>query len=121
MLINSEYDSYATTYNLQIPCLTKGKSGYSLSSCTTDQMTYIEKYRTEYRTFLYHFMINNPKLSFWSVACSNHVYAYYDAFYNNPLEKIPTKSGKTVKDAIDEFVFENKVNQVYDKNGWPSN
>ena len=63
----------------------------------------------------------NQELSIWSIACSNHVYAAYQAFYNNPHQKIPTQTGKTVKDVIDEFVLEGKQNAIYDKNGWPSN
>ena len=31
LLINSEYDSWAITNSLQIKCLTKGQSGYTLS------------------------------------------------------------------------------------------
>jgi hypothetical protein len=47
------------------------------------------------------FLTLNTQLSIWSIACSNHVYACLDLFYNNPLQEIPTLVGKTIKTAIE--------------------
>ena len=45
----------------------------------------------------------------WSIACSNHVYQMYKDFYDSDLQKVPEKTGLTVKDAMLRFIFENKV------------
>ena len=49
-------------------------------------------------------MASNPEVSIWSISCSNHVYACRDEFYNDPHQKIPASTGKTVKDVVEEFV-----------------
>jgi hypothetical protein len=63
-------------------------------------MEYIEAYRSTYKEVLNNFRGVNQDLSVWSISCSNHVYAFYDNFYDSPYQKIPTNSGKTVREAI---------------------
>ena len=49
MVINSEYDAWAIPNLMRIPCLKQGVSGFTLSGCSKEQLTYIEKYRAAYR------------------------------------------------------------------------
>ena len=84
-------------------------------------MDYIEDYRQAYRDLLYRWITKNQYVSVWSIACSQHVYAAYNDFYDSPHQKIPALTGKTVKDAINSYVFENKLTIIYDEDGWPSN
>ena len=75
MMINSEYDSWAIPNILDENCLKKGVSGYTLSGCSRTQMSYIEKYRSIHMQMLTKTFVINDDFSFWSIACSNHVYA----------------------------------------------
>jgi len=36
----------------------------------------------------------------WSIACSQHVYQIYKNMYDSDLERVPMKTGLTVKNAI---------------------
>jgi hypothetical protein len=36
----------------------------------------------------------------WTIACSNHVYQMYKDFYDSDLQRVPGKTGLTVKDAM---------------------
>lgn len=63
----------------------------------------------------------NPDVSIWSIACSNHVYACRNDFYNSPHQKVPANTGRTVKDAIEEFVFQNRQVIAFDEAAWPAN
>lgn len=45
----------------------------------------------------------------WSIACSQHVYQPFKGFYDSDKQRVPMKTGMTVKDAMVKFVFENKV------------
>lgn len=122
MLINSEYDAWAIFNILGFNCLKSAQAGgATLSHCSKTEINYIEKYRTEYRETLAKFLVMNPESSIWSIACSNHVYACLNAFYDSPFQKIPTTIGLTLKDAIEQFVFEDKRVLSFDAKGWPSN
>lgn len=80
-MINSEYDSWSIPNILGIRCLMNGTSGYTLANCSLEELQYIEKYRSTYKTALSRFEMLNDGLSLWSIACSNHVYAFFDQFY----------------------------------------
>lgn len=105
LVINSEYDSWSIPNILRIKCLSNGTSGFTLASCTFDQLQQIEQYRTFYKQTLAGFRAANPALSIWSIACSNHVYAFFDQFYNSPSQRIPAVTGRTVKDVVEEYVL----------------
>ena len=66
------------------------------------------------------FVINDD-YSFWSIACSNHVYACLNDFYDSSNQKVPGKNGFTVHDAIEAFVFKNQRVLAVDTSGWPAN
>ena len=121
MIINSEYDAYTIPNILKIKCLKNGTSGETLSKCNKTELDYIEKYRAAYKQTLNKFVAINPDLSIWSIACSKHVYACYKDFYDSPHQKIPANTGKTVRDAVEEFVFHGTKNVLFDAEGWPSN
>jgi hypothetical protein len=36
----------------------------------------------------------------WSIACSQHVYQIYKKFYDVDQQRVPMKTGLTVKDAM---------------------
>ena len=92
-----------------------------MAKCNQTELDYIETYRSEYKELLKKFQAVKPDLNAWSIACSNHVYAAYNAFYNNPKQKIPTSVGKTVKSAVEEFVLSDTKSFLTDTEGWPSN
>jgi hypothetical protein len=76
-----------------------------LSGCNASELALIEQYRRSYKKTLNNFIEVNQELSVWSIACSNHVYAFEDAFYDNPHERIPAQTGKSVRDMVEEFVL----------------
>ena len=98
-----------------------GVSGQTLTGCSKKQMEYIEKYRSAYKELLKKWSMANTELSIWSIACSEHVYAAYRYLYDSPHQKIPALTGKTVKDAINMYVLEDKRVIFEDQEGWPSN
>lgn len=59
--------------------------------------------------------------SCWSIACSNHVYACLDVFYDSPLQLIPELVGSSVKKAIEAFVLEDRRVVDTDVLPWPKN
>jgi len=77
-------------------------------------MTYIEKYRADYRETLGKFLSFNLETSIWSVACSNHVYACSWSFYDTSLQRVPALSVKTVKQAVEQFVLKETRVVSYD-------
>jgi O-palmitoleoyl-L-serine hydrolase len=121
LVLSSEYDSWAIQYFVQLDCLKDGVSGFTLSGCNASELALIEQYRSNYKKTLNNFLEANQELSVWSIACSNHVYAFEDVFYDNPHERIPAQTGKTVRDMVEEFVLQGTKNIVIDAEGWPSN
>lgn len=120
MFINSQYDQWAISNILKIRCLQKGASGYTPKNCTTPEMNAIEDYRNRYMQFI------NTKLSgkgwgMWTVACSQHVYQIYPDMYDSDLERVPMRTGMTVKDAMEQFILNDKVEWIADADSWPSN
>lgn len=57
----------------------------------------------------------------WSIACSQHVYQVFNDMYNSDQQRVPMRSGKTVKDAMQNFIFGDKIEWTSDLNPWPSN
>lgn len=106
---------------MHIQCLKNGTSGMTLSGCSKDEMSYIEQYRTSYKALLADFADVNQELSIWSIACSNHVYAYFNSFYDSPKQKVPAESGKTEREVVALFVFSEERTITLDPAGWPSN
>ena len=84
-------------------------------------MKHIEKYRGSYRQTVQKFLSVNNELSVWSISCSQHVYAYYEGFYDRPHQKIRTTTGKTVRDVIEAFVLRDERNVIIDEIAWPGN
>ena len=41
--------------------------------------------------------------------------------YDVDEQRVPMKSGKTVKDAMKNFIFDDKIEWTMDGNPWPSN
>ena len=62
-------------------------------------MSYIEQYRKQYLDALNNY-IRHPNRGVWSIACSTHVYASHEEYYDTADQKVPGKTGLTVKDAI---------------------
>jgi hypothetical protein len=69
---------------MQIKCLKKGTSGYTLKYCTPAEIQYIEEYRSRYLEFI-NTKLKSPNHAIWTIACSTHVYAPYGNFYNNDI------------------------------------
>lgn len=84
-------------------------------------MAYIEKYRTSYLKTVNNFLEINQELSVWSISCAQHVYACWKGFYDDPMQKIPTTTGKTVKDVVEAFVLRDERSVVIDEVAWPGN
>ena len=61
-------------------------------------MQAIENYRAKYMDLVN--KIRTKDRGIWSIACSKHVYAPYNNFYDSDSQRVPQKTGKTVKDAI---------------------
>ena len=99
LLIGSQYDSEAIPDILDIKCLSDGSSGKTLINCNGNQMSNIEVYRENYLNFINNFM-HFSKNNVWSIACSWHVYAIWGEYYDNPQQKIPEKTGETVRNVV---------------------
>lgn len=95
--------------------------GQTLSGCSSRQITHIESYRSLYRDTMAKFLAANPEASIWSIACSNHVYACLNVFYNSEFQRVPEVVGSTVKQAVEAFMLEKKRVVSYDLNPWPAN
>ena len=54
------------------------------------------------------------------ISCCTHGYAS-NKYYDDKNEKVPENTGKTVKEAIDEFTFEGKRILSVDLVPWPLN
>ena len=81
-------------------CITAGKTGQgSFEYCSKEEMNYIESYRSLYKKTLNE-LIRKPTRGVWSIACSNHVYASKERYYDIPDEKVPRQIGVKVKEAI---------------------
>lgn len=120
LMINSQYDSWSISNTLQIKCLQKGNSGYTLSHCSPSEKAYIETYRTAFNSFREDFVKYSNKNSVWSISCSQHGYAYDDNFYDSPLQRIPGETGLSVRGALLGFVRGERV-AAWDEGAWPSN
>lgn len=64
-------------------------------------MTYIEDYRKLYLKTVEN-LIKSGSKGIWSIACSNHVYASKEEYYNVADE---TVNGLSVQTAIEQFVM----------------
>lgn len=61
------------------------------------------------------------KNNIWSIACSNHVYACLDNFYDVNEQRVPGNIGNKVRDAIRKFVFDKTRIVDIDAEAWPAN
>lgn len=84
-------------------------------------MTAIQDYRTRYLKFINEELNAVRRWGMWSIACSQHVYQVYKTMYDSELERVPMKTGLTVKDAIQNFVLNHQVQWTYDQTSWPGN
>jgi hypothetical protein len=66
-------------------------------------------------------LVSNPGAGIWSIACSNHVYACINLFYDSDFQKVPAVVGHTVRAAVEAFVFSNERVVNYDVQSWPAN
>lgn len=41
----------------------------------------------------------------WTIGCSQHGYSYVGKYFNSETERVPAKTGLTIKQAINGFVF----------------
>lgn len=92
LLINSQYDSWAIHNIIETTCLTDGKSGKTLSSCSSGQLANIEVYRRAYLNFLSLF-VQISKNAVWTISCSNHVYTPLNNYYNADSQRVPESTG----------------------------
>lgn len=99
LLVNSQYDSYAIPFSLNINCLKPGTSGSTLSACNTSEIANIEVYRKAYLNFINNFL-QFSRNSVWTISCSKHVYAVYDDFWESDAQRIPGSSGMSVRKAV---------------------
>jgi hypothetical protein len=47
----------------------------------------------------------NSKNSAWTIGCSQHGYSFDKNYFNSDTERVPTKTGPTIKQALNAFVF----------------
>ena len=81
-------------------------------------MANIESYRSIYLNFITNFL-HLSSHNVWTIACSQHVYAVWGAFYDNPLQQV---SGLTVRKVIEKFVLEPAERiALVDMGPWPAN
>lgn len=99
MLVNSEYDSWVIQNALKISCLKNGTTEYTLSGCSSEELNFIEDYRRKYKAFMEFYMMNT-RSSCWSIGCSQHGYSYTKEYFNSDTERVPARSGMTIKEAI---------------------
>ena len=121
MVLGSQYDTYAIQEILRIDCLKTGTAWWTLEGCSDSELAYIEKYRSSYRDVLSKFRAINVDLSVWSISCVNDGYAFFKLFYDNPNQKVPAKTGHTMRDIVEAFVLFDQKNVAIDEAGWPSN
>ena len=91
-----------------------------MADCSESEINYIEQYRLFYKSIINKFL-QFPKNSVWAISCIKHTAAYLDEYYDSENYKVEEKTGKTIKDAIREFVLEGKRVEQIDKVDWPNN
>lgn len=91
----------------------------TLKACNQEEIKYIEGYRTKFNQIVSAFL-QQQKNSAWMISCCTHGYAS-NKYYDDKNEKVPENTGKTVKEAIDEFTFEGKRILSVDLVPWPLN
>lgn len=83
-------------------------------------MKAIENYRIKYLDLINN-KLRTKERGIWTISCSKHTYAPYKGFYDVDVQRVPQKTGLNVKEAIQQFVFEDKINWSQDLNPWPFN
>jgi len=121
LAISSQYDTYAIQDILKVNCLKTGTAWWTLEGCSDTNMAYLEKYRSTLRDTINKFKAINADLSVWSISCVNSGYAFYQLFYDNPNQKVPARSGQTVRDVIEAFVVLDQKHVAVDDVAWPAN
>jgi hypothetical protein len=66
-----------------------------LAECNTDELKVIEGYRLFYMEYLK--KVTALGHNVWSIACSWHAVALFDAFYESPFQKVPMETGSTMQ------------------------
>jgi hypothetical protein len=46
--------------------------------------------------------------SAWTIGCSSHGYSFEKKYFDTETERVPTKTGLTIRQAINAFVFEDQ-------------
>lgn len=85
------------------------------------EMNHIENYRSGLKNVMRSFTEANPNSSVWSIACSNHVYACLDPYYNTDSYRVPAVNGTTIKNVLEAFVLKDERNIETDEDTWPNN
>lgn len=120
LFVESSYDQFVIEEAFKFKCLKRGVSGYTPKDCADWQMDAIELYRSFYLEKLL------PKLlkyghSIWSISCVWHSKLATGSIYDSPLQKVPKNDGRTIRNATEAFVFDNKRIEAIDLFAWPAN
>jgi len=58
--------------------------------------------------------------SIWTISCVWHAGMIED-IYDSPLQKVPKDTGRTMRSAVESYVFEDKRIEAIDFFSWPAN
>lgn len=105
---------------LDVFCVSPCETGYTLSKCNQTELADIEHYREKYLKII-DILTAKEDNNVWTIACSNHAYGLLDRFYNVEWQRVPSGSGRTVKDAVLEFMSGAKKIVSVDEEPWPNN
>ena len=120
LVIHSGYDSIMIKGILQIDCVSEGEVGDTLTGCNTDELAYIEGYRSKLLEYFNNFLMFS-KNSVWAISCVHHTFIFNDTFYSNQREKAPATNGITLRQACESFMFNQSKIVNIDLDPWPHN
>lgn len=52
------------------------------------------------------YYIQQSKNSAWTIGCSQHGYSFEGKYFNSNSERVPAKTGMTIKEAVKSFAIE---------------
>lgn len=120
LVIHSEYDSWMINNLLEIDCLSEGEVGDTLTKCNTQELAYIQGYRSKLLEYFNNFLMFS-KNSVWAISCAHHAFIFDDKFYSNQRQKAPVGNGITIRQAYESFIFNQSKIVNIDSVGWPKN